>query len=291
MALIMRQDPVRGERLQSDMAPVVALLTDFGLLDPYAGAMKGAILSACPEATIVDITHEVPAHDVAAGALALEAAYRYFPDDAVFATVVDPGVGSGRRPIAARAGRWLFVGPDNGLFTHVLEAEPGARVHLIANAGLTRVPTSAVFHGRDVFGPVAGRLAGGFALDEVGPPVTDPVRLEQPPKARTQDGLSGAVVHVDRFGNLTTNLLEADLAAMAEGSREALEVRLGSEILPLVRSYSDVAPGRPCALVGSSGRLEIAVRLGRAAALPGAQEGACVLVRRRPGSVLNSPAR
>ncbi len=273
------------------MPPVVALLTDFGLLDHYVGAMKGAILSACPEATIVDITHEVPAHDVAAGALALEAAYRYFPDGTVFAAVVDPGVGSERRPIAARAGSWLFVGPDNGLFTYVLEADPSAHVRMIANPGLLRVPTSPVFHGRDVFGPVAGRLAGGFALDEVGPAVTDPVRLEQPPRTRTEDGWSGAVVHVDRFGNLTTNLREADLAALAEGSREALEVRFGPLVLPLVRSYSDIAPGRPCALVGSSGRLEIAVRLGQAAALPGAGEGAQVLVRRRPGDVLHSPAR
>src|SRR5512143_3915881 len=291
MGLIMRQDRPRGERLQSAMRPVVALLTDFGLLDHYAGAMKGAILCACPDATIVDVTHEVPAHDVAAGALALEAAHRHFPEGTVFAAVVDPGVGSERRPIAARAGRWVFVGPDNGLFTYVLEADPGARVHLIANAGLMRVPTSAVFHGRDIFGPVAGRLAGGFALDEVGPAVTDPVRLEQPPKTRTEDGLTGAVVHVDHFGNLTTNLLEADLAALAEAGHEAVEVWLGSVVLPLVRSYSDIAPGRPCALVGSSGRLEIAVRLGRAAALPGAGEGARVVVRRRPGGVLHSPAR
>src|SRR5512135_1579790 len=180
MGLIMRQDPARGERLQSDMPPVVALLTDFGLLDHYAGAMKGAILSACPEATIVDITHEVPAHDVAAGALALDAAYRFFPDGTVFAAVVDPGVGSERRPIAARAGSWVFVGPDNGLFTYVLEADPEARVRLIANPRLVRVPTSAVFHGRDIFGPVAARLAGGFPLDEVGPAVTDPLQLEPP---------------------------------------------------------------------------------------------------------------
>jgi S-adenosylmethionine hydrolase len=273
------------------MPPVIALLTDFGLVDHYAGAMKGAILSACPEATLVDVTHEVPAHDVAAGALALEGAYPYFPDGTVFAAVVDPGVGSERRPIAARAGRWLFVGPDNGLFTHVLEADPSARVRLIANPALVRVPTSAVFHGRDVFGPVAGRLAGGFPLDEVGPAVTDPIKLEQPPRTRTEDGWSGAVVHVDRFGNLTTNLLESDLAAVAGEGRDVLEVRLGSESLPLVRSYSDVPPGQPCALVGSSGRLEIAVRLGRAAALPGARVGAGVLVRRRPGGVLHSPAR
>jgi len=266
------------------MPPVIALLTDFGLRDHYAGAMKGVILSACPAATLVDVTHEVPAHDVAAGALALDAAYRHFPADTVFVAVVDPGVGSERRPIAARAGSWLFVGPDNGVFTHVLDADPAARVHLVANAGLFRVPTSAVFHGRDVFGPVAARLACGLPLEEVGPPIVDPVRLELPPKTRTEDGWSGAVLHVDRFGNLTTNLLEEDLAALAGGTLDVLEVRLGSEVLPLVRCYSDVAPGRPCALVGSSGRLEIAAREGRAEALPGAGRGARVLVRRRAGA-------
>jgi len=273
------------------MPPVIALLTDFGLRDHYAGAMKGAILSACPEATLVDVTHEVPAHDVGAGALALDAAYRHFPAGTVFVTVVDPGVGSERRPIAARAGRWLFVGPDNGVLTYVLEADPAARVHLIANAGLFRVPTCSVFHGRDVFGPVAACLACGLPLEEVGPAVGDPVRLELPPKTRTEDGWSGAVLHVDRFGNLTTNLAVGDLAALAEGSLDSLEVRLGPEVLPLVRAYSDVAPGRACALVGSSGRLEIAVREGRAEGLPGAGKGARVLVRRRRGAVLHSRAR
>ncbi|HSD67655.1 MAG TPA: SAM-dependent chlorinase/fluorinase [Vicinamibacteria bacterium] len=273
------------------MAPIIALLTDFGLQDHYVGAMKGAILTACPEATLVDVTHEVPAHDVAGGALTLDAAYRYFPAGTVFVAVVDPGVGTARRPIALRAGRWLFVGPDNGLFTHVLEAHPGARVHLLASARLFREPVSPVFHGRDVFGPAAGHLARGLALEEVGPPVGDPVRIDGPAKTRTEAGWEGAVLRADRFGNLTTNLLEGDLDALGGGGFEGLEVCVGAEVLPLVRSYSDVAPGRACALVGSSGRLEIAVRNGRADALPGGSPGGRVRVRRRTGSVLNSPTR
>jgi S-adenosyl-L-methionine hydrolase (adenosine-forming) len=262
------------------MPPVIALLTDFGLQDPYVGAMKGAILSACPEATLVDLLHDVPAHDVAAGALALDAAYRHFPAGTVFVAVVDPGVGSPRRAVAVGAGRWLFVGPDNGLFTFVLEAHPGARVHLLANPLLFREPASPVFHGRDLFGPAAGRIARGLPLEEVGPVVADPVRLAPPPKARLAEGWEGAVLHVDRFGNLTTNLLEADLAALG-GGLDGLEVTLGAQGLPLVRSYSDVEPGAACALVGSSGRLEIAVHRGRADALPGAGRGARVRVRRR----------
>jgi len=272
------------------MHSVIALLTDFGLRDPYAGAMKGAILSVCPGATLVDITHEVPAHDVAAGALALDAAYRHFPPGTIFVAVVDPGVGSERRPIAMAAGPWRFVGPDNGLFTFVLEVHPAARVHLLANPRLFREPLSPVFHGRDLFGPAAARLARGLPLEEVGPPVADPVRIPQPPKTRTDAGWDGVVLHADRFGNLTTNLLESDLVALT-GALEGLEVCLGEEVLPLVRSYSDVAAGRACALVGSSGRLEIAVRCGRADALPGVAEGARVVVRRRGAGVLHSPGR
>ena len=273
------------------MPPVIALLTDFGLQDPYVGAMKGAILSVCAEATLVDLLHDVPAHDVAAGALALDSVYRHFPGGTVFVAVVDPGVGSPRRPVAVGAGRWLFVGPDNGLFTFVLEAHPSARVHLLANPLLFRDPLSPVFHGRDLFGPAGGRIARGLPLEEVGPVVADPVRLAHPPKARLAAGWEGAVLHADRFGNLTTNILEADLAALGGRGLEGLEVTLGTQALPLVRSYSDVAPGAACALVGSSGRLEIAVNRGRADALSGAGPGARVCVRRRRPGVLHSPSR
>jgi S-adenosyl-L-methionine hydrolase (adenosine-forming) len=263
------------------MPPVIALLTDFGLRDHYVGAMKGAILTVCPEATLVDVTHDVPAHDVAAGALALDAAFRHFPPGTVFAAVVDPGVGSERRPIAVGASRWLFVGPDNGLFTFVLEAHPAARVRLLANPLLRKEPLSPVFHGRDLFGPAAARLAGGLPLEEVGPVVADPVRLELPPKRRTEDGWEGAIFHADRFGNLTTNLVEPDLEALAGRGLAGLVVTLGAEVLPFVRSYSEVEVGRPCALVGSSGRLEIAVRRGRADERPGMAPGARVRVHRR----------
>ena len=260
---------------------MIALLTDFGLRDPYVGAMKGAILSACPEAILVDVLHEVEAHDVTAGALALDAAYRHFPEGTVFLAVVDPGVGSDRRPIAVGAGSWLFVGPDNGLFTFVFEAHPQARVHLLANPLLHREPVSAVFQGRDLFGPAAGRLARGLPLEEVGPPVADPVRLALPRTVRQGDAWTGVVLHVDRFGSLTTNLREADLDTLGRGDRGRLEVRLGAEVLPLVRAYSDVAPGKACALIGSSGRLEIAVNRGRADTLLGAGPGASVVVARR----------
>jgi S-adenosylmethionine hydrolase len=259
--------------------PTIALLTDFGLQDHYVGAMKGAILTVCPEATLVDVVHELPAHDVLAGALALEACYGAFPEGTVFLAVVDPGVGSPRRPIAVAAGRWSFVGPDNGLLSFVLAAHPRARAHLIANPALARREISPVFHGRDLFGPVAAHLALGLPIAEVGPAVTDLVRLELPPTERTRDGWHGQVLCVDRFGNLTTNLREADLEALGDPPTGRLEAQAGGRVLPVVRTYADVAEGEPCALVGSGGRLEIAVNRGRADRLLALERGAAVVVR------------
>lgn len=263
------------------MPPVIALLSDFGLQDHYVGAMKGAILAVCPEASLVDVLHQVPPHDVAAGALALDAAYRFFPPGTVFLAVVDPGVGSQRRPIAVAAGPWLFVGPDNGLFTCVLDAHPQARVRVLANPVLYALPQSAVFHGRDLFGPAAGQLARGLAFEALGPPVDDAVRLPLARARRSGEAWEGQVLVADRFGNLVTNLLEADLVAFAGRDLGRLEVRFAGQVLPLVRSYSDVEPGRACALVGSSGRLELAVNRGRAEDLSADPIGARVTVALR----------
>jgi S-adenosylmethionine hydrolase len=271
--------------------PIIALLTDFGNRDPYVGAMKGAILVACPEATLVDVLHEVPAHDVEAGARALEAVYRHFPTGTVFVAVVDPGVGSGRRPVAVGAGEWLFVGPDNGIFTPVLEMYPTARVHLLANPLLWRETRSPVFHGRDLFGPAAGRLAGGLPLEEVGPALDDPVRLPRPDKSRRDDGWQGAVTHVDRFGNLITNIAEEDLEMLRGGSPSTLVVDVGGQGIPLVRTYSDVPEGRLCALVGSTGRLEVAANRRSAAELLGASVGTPVVVTRPHPPVVHSRTR
>ena len=253
----------------------MALLTDFGAADPYVGAMKGAILSVCPEATLVDITHEVSPHDVLAGALALAAACPTFPEGTVFVAVVDPGVGSSRRGLALLAGLHLFVGPDNGLFSFVLREHAESRVHGLENERLFRSPVSPVFHGRDVFGPVAGHLARGVPLVEVGPRVGDPVLLEAPEPRQIAPGeWEAAVLHVDRFGNLTT----AVPGQVVLGAR-AVEVRVGAASIPWVRTYADVDPGSLCALVGSSGRLEVAVREGSASARLGVGKGSPVRVR------------
>lgn len=259
-----------------EMAPIVALLSDFGLHDHYVGSMKGAILAACDGAVLVDVTHEVAPHDVRGGALTLASVYRAFPGGAVFLAVVDPGVGSARRGLAAEAGGYSFVAPDNGLLSLVLADHPSAEVRAVTNAGLFRHEVSSVFHGRDVFAPVAGHLARGGRLDEVGPKVMDAVTLTWPePRWSGSRACEAEVVHIDRFGNLTTSLRRGDLQAFGDALSDLVVVVEGFR-LPLARTYADVAVGEACAVVGSSGRLEIAVNQGHAARELGIGVGALV---------------
>lgn len=265
------------------MRPVIALLTDFGTRDHYVGAMKGAILCVAPDAQVVDLVHDLEAHDVAGGAYALAAAYRAFPTGTVFVAVVDPGVGSPRRGIALEAGGYRFVGPDNGIFSAVLDEQEAARVHVLANPRLWRPEVSRTFHGRDVFGPVAAHLALGVVLDDVGPRIADPVRIAAgpPPRAVGPDEVAGRVVHVDRFGNLITDLPAFIVASPGHAGEPADFVAvIGETIVPVVLAYADVAAGEPCALAGSSGRLEVAVNGGRADEALRAGRGAPVSVRR-----------
>jgi S-adenosylmethionine hydrolase len=266
------------------MPPVVALLTDFGSQDHYVGSLKGAILSVCRDATLVDLAHELPVHDVAAGAFALLSSWRDFPEGTIFLAVVDPGVGTGRRALALQADGRLFVGPDNGILSLVMEdAEGDVVVREITNDGMMRPHVSATFHARDVFGPVAGHLATGVPIAEVGPSVADPVRLAPPPPQSGGPGeWSAVVLHVDRFGNLITSLRRRDVDAIlaaVENDRNGVVVALGDHVLPLAVTYADVAEGEACALLGSSGRLEIAVNRGSAALALGAGGGTAVRLR------------
>ena len=265
------------------MRPIVALLTDFGTGDYYVGALKAAVLSACREATLVDISHDLPPHAVEEGAFLLEAAYRTFPGGTVFVAVVDPGVGSSRRALALEIPGYRFVGPDNGVFSRILKAEPAARLHEITNRGLFRATVSATFHGRDVFAPVAGLLAGGLPIETVGPAVSDALVL---PLERCHQIGAGdweaEIVHVDRFGNLVTavpaEVVESLLEA-AGGEAAGILVYAGAARLPLAQTYADVAEGEGCALLGSSGRLELAVNQGSAAKELGLGRGDKVRLR------------
>src|SRR5271169_2943063 len=265
------------------MRPIVALLTDFGTRAHYVGAVKGAVLAVCSEAHLVDLTHDIAPHDIAAAAFALAASYRAFPAGAVFMTVVDPGVGTPRRGLALEAGGYRFVAPDNGLLTLVLQDHPAAALREITNAGLFRYHVSKTFHARDIFGPVAGHLAKGAPLELVGPEARDALMLPIPRARQESSGVwSAEVVHQDRFGNLTTSLTRAELdAILAEVGGDPAEIVavVAGMVLPVVGTYADVHPGEPCALLGSSDRLEIGVNQGSAAALLGLSNGARIRVR------------
>ena len=254
---------------------VVTLTSDFGTRDAYVAELKAAVLSLTREVQLVDVTHEIAPHDVAAGALALEAAAPWFPPGSVHLAVVDPGVGTARRGLVLASGDHFFVGPDNGLFTPFLAGGGWEAFELVA-ASDRRPGVSATFHGRDVFAPAAARLARGAAPRDLGPPLADPVRLSWPEAEGRGGGLAGVVLHVDRFGNLITSIRAGALAALGPSAA----VRVRGRTLRVVSAYGDLKPRAAGALVGSAGRLEIAVREGSAAALLRARRGTPVLVSR-----------
>jgi S-adenosylmethionine hydrolase len=299
----------------SPRSPIVTLTTDFGLRDPYVAEMKAAILSIARDVQFVDVTHDVAPHDVVEAALALESAARYFPAGTIHVAVVDPGVGTARRGLVLEAHAQRFVGPDNGIFTAFLDGAAWRAFELTASE-LRRDSVSPTFHGRDVFGPAAGHLARRVPAARFGPRVLDPVTLELFDRRFVAGRIEGAVVHVDRFGNLVTSIRAGDLVRVAaarslrsepagpgapggddrasargrgrggELARPAVAVRIGARSLPVVTTYGDLERGQAGALVGSQGRLELAVREGSAATTLDARRGTPVVVsvaERPPG--------
>ncbi len=242
------------------MGGVITLLTDFGLLDHYVGVMKGVILSICPEAKLVDITHEVPPQNIAQGAYLLGVSYKYFPRGSVHVGIVDPGVGTNRRAICVVADDQFFIGPDNGLFTLVYDLACEFVVYELKNSAYFLSQISSTFHGRDIFAPVAAYLACGLEPSRLGPVVSDEVRLSWPKPVLQGKRLIGGVIHVDRFGNLITNI-----------SRDLLRDKTVKKIIfngleiPFKRAYAAAKPKSPLALIGSDGLLEIAISMGSAA--------------------------
>ncbi|HST52300.1 MAG TPA: SAM-dependent chlorinase/fluorinase [Pyrinomonadaceae bacterium] len=240
---------------------IVTLLTDFGVADYFVGAMKGALLSVNPQATIVDITHEIPPHDIEAGAFTLLAAFDAFPPGTIHVAVVDPGVGSSRRAVVVESAGHAFVGPDNGVFGYVFEHLSRTRVFHVTNKKFFRADVSATFHGRDIFAPVAGALSLGVRAEELGREIGDFARLPFAAPEVSEDGtLVGAIIHVDRFGNCVTNVSRRDLGADAitRGAR----VAVGGHEIRSFRSFfgeEGEASGEPFAIWGSAGLLELAV--------------------------------
>ncbi|MGB5985075.1 MAG: SAM-dependent chlorinase/fluorinase [Desulfobacterales bacterium] len=248
----------------------ITLTTDFGLADPYVGLVKGAILCVHPAVTIVDVTHAIDPQDCAQAARSLAWIYPYFPEGTVHAVIVDPGVGSRRKIIAFRHQGHLFLGPDNGVFTLLLDPISPDPIVAVDNPRYFRHSVSRTFHGRDIFAPVAAHLARGLALDALGP-VLDPdnlVRLALPaPRLRSPGAIEGTIVAVDHFGNLISDIhleLLPPLEAGTGGS--GIEIRCAqTRICGVSQSYAAQPPGAPLAIIGSRDTLEISINQGHAA--------------------------
>ncbi|HKG48047.1 MAG TPA: SAM-dependent chlorinase/fluorinase [Pyrinomonadaceae bacterium] len=248
--------------------PVITLLTDFGTADYFTGAVKGAILSVNPVVVIADITHEIPPQDIAAGAFTLLAAYKTFPAGTIHMAVVDPGVGSTRRPIIVSANEQFFVGPDNGLFTYIYDREPSHRTVHVTDNRYFRPSPSSTFHGRDIFAPVAAALSNGVAPEDFGPEITDEVRL---PSLQTPT----RIIHIDHFGNCVTNITRDVLPA------EKILVINGQTIREFREFYGESEEASLFAIWGSAGFLEISVNGGSAAKILRGKVGDKVLLTQR----------
>jgi S-adenosylmethionine hydrolase len=246
--------------------PIVTLTTDFGLADHYVGVMKGVILGICPGAQLVDISHEVRPYAISEGAFLIAQAYGYFPPETVHLVVVDPGVGSPRRPIVVEAADQYFVGPDNGVFG-LLFAREKHRVRLIQNRELIRPLVSNTFHGRDIFAPVAGHLAAGVAPSQIGDLLDSYIRPAFENPRRHGDDWIGEILKIDHFGNIVTNFRAQDFLSIAM-------LTIGeSQVNRMVRSYAEAGPGELVAIAGSSGYLEVSFNQRSAAEQIGCRVG------------------
>ena len=260
-----------------DVRPVITMLTDFGISDTFVAQMKGVMLGICPEAAIVDITHEVPPQDVRAGAILLASAAPTFPPATIHMAVVDPEVGTNRKILCAIAGRHIFLAPDNGILTLVLRENPIGWIFEVKNSYYFRKFVSSTFQGRDVFAPVAAHLATGISPAKLGPQVDEIVRLGIPTAKLKSDGtVVGEVILIDHFGNALTNIPQKSLRKIP-GEREVYVKN--KNIGRIVDAFAERPEGRPLAVFGGSGRLEIAVCNGNAAEMFGLKRGDKIMLR------------
>ncbi len=260
---------------------IVTLLSDFGLRDPYVAEMKAVILSICPDVTIVDISHEIRKFDVRMGAFILAQATPYFPDKTVHLAVVDPGVGTKRRPMVVETKRSLYVGPDNGLLMLSAKTEEVNCIYEIINPKYMLKNISTTFHGRDVFSPAAAHLANGVPPSYFGPEIHNPVIPSFAKPVSQNKEMRGEVIHIDSFGNVITNITMKDITQLNIKKGETLLVRLKSKdvVLRFCIAYGEVPPNTPLAVIGSSGFLEVSVNQGDASRVFNVQLGDAVVLR------------
>jgi S-adenosylmethionine hydrolase len=247
-------------------AKVISLTTDFGLKDSYVGEIKGVILSLCPDATLVDLTHGVEKFNVRMGAFMLSSSAPYFPKGTVHMAIVDPGVGTQRRPIIVETTQGFFVGPDNGLLILAAEAQGIKQTRVIESRLLMLPHVSNTFHGRDIFAPVAAQIANGLPFEEFGPQIADIVKPEFTQVIRRGDSLEGEVLYVDDFGNIITNIHRRDMGILRESIIQIEFLQKPRRQMKLSTTYADAQPKKPIAIIGSHNYLEIALNQGNAAA-------------------------
>ena len=246
-------------------AKIVTLTSDFGSRDPYVAEMKAVILSICPDAVIVDVTHEIEKFNILTGAFMLASAAPYFPKGTAHVAVVDPGVGTERRSILIQTQRSFFVGPDNGLLILAAEKQGIISIHEITNPKLRLPMVSSTFHGRDVFAPAAAHLANRVLPNDFGPEIRDVVKPEFAKVTRRRETLSGEVLHVDGFGNVITNVSEQDITQVHAGDWMIAELPNCKSKLRFGKTYAEAKPKKALALIGSHGYLEFAVNQSNAA--------------------------
>jgi S-adenosylmethionine hydrolase len=258
--------------------PVITLLTDFGSMDHYTGAMKGVLLGVCPDAQLVDISHEIAPYAITEAAYTLAQAWTCFPEGTVHLIVVDPGVGSARRPIVAEAAGHRFVAPDNGVLTMLYDAVPAHEVREITASRYFRQPVSRTFHGRDIFAPIAAHLANGVKAAEFGERIGDYQRLSFARPVHTgANAWEGTILKIDRFGNLITNL---DTEGWRTIAARHFEIAIGmGRVSRMASNYAEMEPGELYLIAGSSGFLEISRNRGSAAEAVGARPGDAVKLR------------
>lgn len=255
---------------------VITLTTDFGVNDHYVGTIKGVILSINPQAQVVDLCNAVQSYDILDGAITISQAYRYYPADTVHMVVVDPGVGTPRRPILVTGEKHIFLAPDNGVLSFVYEREERLSVRHITSEHYFLQPVSNTFHGRDVFAAVAGWLSKGVEVSKFGDEITDFVRFAAPkPKAVDAKTLKGVVLKVDKFGNLVTNFSEHDVPQLFAQPAPAFKMAVGkAQVTKLAKAYAEGAAGEVFAIVGSMGFVEISANRAAATQAVGAGKGA-----------------
>lgn len=257
---------------------VIALLTDFGLSDNFVGVTKGVIARINPQAKCIDITHEVVRHDIFQAALILKASYKYFPKWTIFLVVVDPGVGSKRKPIIIRSKNYFFVGPDNGCLSLAANCDGIKEIVAIENKRYFLKPLSCTFHGRDIFAPAAAYLAQGKSLNTFGKTLDSIKCLKLPQPKVSKNILRGEVIYIDRFGNLVTNIEEDLFERISRNKRFKLKIK-DVQIDSVAGAYQEVAPGEPLAIFGSFGFLEISVNQGSAQKRLCAKRGLALEIR------------